>query len=519
MVEGQIPAEVFLSEQPLDDGLDRHVRAIIANICSARKAPLRIRQREKAQRAGRVSGALLGGFAIKVGGTSWAWPLYRGLEMVRVRTLLLASSLLLGSACGSASQRAEPSASSGDASALPAAAAGYRLYVKEGFGQRLQTLRVVDAASGRVERELPLGVPAPDWSSLYVVASEAGKTTLRALDPSSGAVARETQLDGTFWIPYDRPGRLGSALSADGHWLVLTNFTADGGGVWKSRDLILDTRFSTPPRRIEMDGRLDFWALSNDGARLYLTEYLGRHPAPVRNRLRVYDFTAERLDPGVILDRSSDRQGMSVVDRAEASSPDGRWLYSLFTGDEQTPFVYALDLTSGRTFSVDLPWRIKGKWEEDLLWVLAVTPDGSGLYAANAALGMVAEIDTKQERLKRTANFPVPSSRAAFQLFRAAYAKRMLTGGAAMSPDGRTLFAPGMKGLVAVDTEHLTTRGPYLGDWAIDSLAMGLDGVWLYAVSAERQRLLQIAPRTGSIVAEVAGVQRPSGIYRVEVKR
>lgn len=441
--------------------------------------------------------------------------------MVRVRAVLLASSLLFVSACGSTGERGGPSASSGGASALPSAAAGYHLYVKEGYGQRLQTLRVVDAASGRVERELPLGVPAPDWSSLYVVASEGGKTTLRALDPSSGTVSHETQLDGTFWTPYDRPGRTGNALSPDGHWLVLTNFTTDGaGGFSKSRYLILDTSFSTPPQRMEVDGHLDFAALSNDGARLYLTEYLGRPPAaPVRNRLRVYDFAAGRLDPGVILDRSLDKQGMSVFGRAEASSPDGRWLYTLFTGQEQTMFVHALDLTSGITFSIDLPWSIKGKWEEDLLWVLAISPDGSRLYPANAALGMVAEVDTKQHRLRRTANFPVPSPRQGFQLFRAAYAKRILIGGAAMSPDGRTLFAPGMKGLVAIDTEHLTMRGPYLDAWAIDSLAMSPDGVWLYAVSAERQRLLQIAPRSGSIAAEVAGVQRPSGIYRVEVKR
>ncbi len=446
--------------------------------------------------------------------------MYSVLEVDRVRVVLLAGSLLLVPACGFSGDRTGPSASSGGATASPPAAPGYRLYVEDGYGQRLRTLRVVDAGSGKVERELPFGVPAPDWSSLYAVASEAGKTTLRALDPSSGAVARETELDGTFWIPYGRPGRLGRGLSADGHWLVLTNFTTDGaGGVLKSRYLVLDTSLSTPPRRVEVDGRFDFEALSNDGAGLYLTEYLGHPPAPVHNRLRMYDFAAGRIDPGVILDRSSDRQGMSVSGGAQAGSPDGRWLYTLFTGQEQTPFVYALDLTSGSTFSVDLPWSIKGKWEEQMLWLLAISPDGGRLYPANAALGMVAEVDTRQQRVRRTANFPVPSPRAAFQLFRPVEAKRILTGGVAMSPDGRTLFAPGMKGLVAIDTEHLSGRGPYLGDWAFDSIAMSPDGVWLYAVSAERQRLLQIAPRTGSIAAEVPGVQRPYGIFRVEAKR
>jgi len=94
----------------------------------------------------------------------------------------------------------------------------------------------------------------------------------------------------------------------------------------------------------------------------------------------------------------------------------------------------------------------------------------------------------------------------------------LITGGAALSPDGRLLLAPGIKGMIAIDTADFSLRGSYLRDWPFDSIAMSPDGAWLYAVSAERQRLLQIDPRSGTIAAELGGAQRPIGVLRVEAK-
>ncbi len=93
----------------------------------------------------------------------------------------------------------------------------------------------------------------------------------------------------------------------------------------------------------------------------------------------------------------------------------------------------------------------------------------------------------------------------------------MYTGGAVLSPDGDTLFAPALKGLVAIDTRKLSLRA-YLREREFDSFAISPEGAWLYGISAPDRKLLQIDPRTLRISAEVAGFQSPVGLFRVEAK-
>jgi len=327
--------------------------------------------------------------------------------VVRFRLLLLGGALLgLIPACGPAGDRAAPTASAPAAISSPVPAPGYRLFVHDGYGRSPQVLRIIDAGSGKVERELPLGIPSRDWSRLYTVeSSDANGTTVRALDPASGTVASQAHLDGKFWSPYGL-GLVPAGLSPNGRWLALTNWTVSANQVGKSRYQVLDASLSQPPRGIELDGRQDFAALSNDGSHLYLNEYLGQPPGVARSHLRRYDLAPGRLDSTVILDRSSQKQGMIGIWQSHAYSPDGRYLYRLFIEDDTGPFLYGLDLDSGEGFSVDLPWTNAGDWEQRLLWLLAVNQDGDRLYVINAELGLVAQVDTSQRRVLRTAKLP-----------------------------------------------------------------------------------------------------------------
>ncbi|TMG30807.1 MAG: hypothetical protein E6H93_08060, partial [Chloroflexi bacterium] len=66
----------------------------------------------------------------------------------------------------------------------PTAAAGYRLFLEEGYNGA-QQVTVLDSG-GAVERRLPIGTPAPDWSRYYTVTPLGASARLTALDPASG---------------------------------------------------------------------------------------------------------------------------------------------------------------------------------------------------------------------------------------------------------------------------------------------------------------------------------------------
>ncbi len=51
----------------------------------------------------------------------------------------------------------------------------------------------------------------------------------------------------------------------------------------------------------------------------------------------------------------NDDRALSGLPISGASSPDGRWAYALYDGDEHQPFLLALDTASGRVIRVDLP--------------------------------------------------------------------------------------------------------------------------------------------------------------------
>ncbi len=392
------------------------------------------------------------------------------------------------------------------------------LYVREGYGSPAEHLVVIDAATGTREQDLPLGVPSPDWSTLYSVEHGEGTTTVRAIEVKTGRTVRQTQVGGQYDLTYvDLDGKPGG-LSPDGHWLVLSPAFTNAPASQPNRFAVLDTTSSQPPRLVTLDNNFWFDAISNDGHTLYLIERLST-PDPASYQVRLYDLVQGKLLPDAIADKT-DTEDMSGYRLSSIASLDGKWLYSLYGRNSEGPFIHALNLTDRFAVCIDLPSQWKETGEKALLWSLAMTADGKTLYAVNAALGFVAQVDTAQLTVQRTATLPAPSAMAPNLLARLAQwlaptaeAKRILIGGAALSPDGRTLFALGEKGLLVINTSDLALRGRYLKDWALDSLALSPDGTRLYVVSAERSKIVQLDPATGMSVAEIAGVSHPWGIW------
>ena len=115
--------------------------------------------------------------------------------------------------------------------------------------------------------------------------------------------------------------------------------------------------------------------------------------------------------------------------------------------------------------------------------------------------------------VERTAQLALNSSRSPLAgLVREADAKGARIGGAAVSADGRTLFALGSTGIMAIDTASLKVRLRILEGESIDSLRLSTDGQWLYAAGAATSKVWQIDPSTGAVSGEVTGTTNPWAI-------
>src|SRR5204863_5140748 len=82
----------------------------------------------------------------------------------------------------------------GRATSTQPTAGGYRLFLEEGFSDGAQHITVRDSVTGAVERTLPLGTAAGDWSRYYTVTSLSGSARLSAIDPASGKTISQTSI-------------------------------------------------------------------------------------------------------------------------------------------------------------------------------------------------------------------------------------------------------------------------------------------------------------------------------------
>lgn len=446
-----------------------------------------------------------------------------------MRRLLLSGVLiLLTVACGTAAPTAIPTPQPAAPTATAASAhAGDRLFISDDNNAQTGRLSVIDPASGARLRELPLGVATPDWSTLYVTEWGLDQTTVRALDPLTGASLRQTTVTGRYTLPEVGLGAARVGLSPDGRWLALSGnvaYEADArnGSHERSRLVVLDTAFTQQPKPIELDGNFTFDALSNDGASLYLIETLPRDGTATPGlgyKVRLYDLSADMLQPGVVVDKTAIAQTMSGTRQSAIASPDGQWVYSLYLNQAKGPFIHMLNLNGRYAVCVFLPTTAKEDWEKQLLWSLAQSRDGQRLYAVNGALGVVADVDVNQLSVRRIGTFPIAAAnqpgivaRVGNWLMPSASAKRILTGGAALTPDGTTLFVIAEQGLFVVNTGDLAPRGRYLSDFPLDSVTLSPDGARLYAASAEQGKIFWLDAATGTTMKEIAGMHNPWSI-------
>jgi hypothetical protein len=202
-------------------------------------------------------------------------------------------------------------------------------------------------------------------------------TVVERIDRRDGRVDRWWQLGGDYDVPAVAYDGTGGGLSADGKTLVLRRFALGlpfGVPAYPpktTRLAILDTDLRPqrhlragqrrPPSAfssIELRGHYAFDAISPDGSTVYLIHHFPNLTGTsyiTHYEVRAYDVKSARLLPEPIVDPEEPEERMEGLPLTRATSPDGRWAYTLYDGNGKEPFVHALDTVAGRAVCIDLP--------------------------------------------------------------------------------------------------------------------------------------------------------------------
>jgi DNA-binding beta-propeller fold protein YncE len=381
-------------------------------------------------------------------------------------------------------------------------APGYLIFLEGGFSNAGETVKVLDSGTGTIVREMPIGTPAPDWSRYYIVTQLTGGANLKAIDPASGRTIAQTTIPSGYQLPNIAFQGPSAGISPSGQWLTLTSQSHASGGAMTTNFLVGSSSLKDSFKAIHVNGDFVFDALSNDGNSLYLIQKM---KDPNHYQVRLYDVSAGFLMPQPVADKREPNEPMNGIRGDSTADPAGNHVYTVYIR-AGGPFIHALPLGQPFAWCVDLPSRAPNDMEKQFHWALAISRDGTSLYAANAALGTVAVLTTGDApKVVRSGLLALGHTNTLLGgLVTSAEAKGPSLGGAALSTDGRTLFTFGETGVVAIDTTTLKVRARYLDPWQPDTMRLSSDGKWLYVAESSENKLWQIDPVTGAI-AEVTG--------------
>ncbi len=363
------------------------------------------------------------------------------------------------------------------------------------------TLEVILASgTDRMFDALPVGVPLdPDWGRLIVADSDGLKTVVRDVIVQPGLGGPATTIAGDWRLPTIGPDPIPVGVATKGQTIVLVEAkpTTDG----RTRLAILDKGVLGQARLIELGGRFDYDALSPDGTILYVVEHLDAD-AGGRYQVRAVDIASGRLRDGVVVDKRNIDEAMAGYPLAQVRRDDGTVL-TLYRG-LMNPFIHALNTVDGWALCLDLPAIAADDAAAAADWGLAPSPDGTSVYAANATLGLVVEVDPVGYAIRRSASVK-PLAGIGIVLAKFGHqAGGPIGRRVVVSPDGRTVFAAGAGGILAIGAADLTVNGSFLTGKAVAAVAVTPDGGTLYALLADGH-IVKLDAATGRVLATVPG--------------
>jgi hypothetical protein len=356
----------------------------------------------------------------------------------------------------------------------------------------------VDASTDAVVATLPVGTLLPDRSRYWTV-NTGDRTTVRGIDPATGADQVSFTLEGHWAVPAAY-GPAPSGLSGNGKWMALVAPpTKINGTEILNRFAIVDLAQKRVDRMVSAYGDIGFDALSDDGRNLYVIEHLV--PAP-RYAVRVASFNGSGLQGGILGDiKTAEPEAMSGIYHASVAV-GGEWFLSLYSNPGRGPFIHALNTTQLYAQCIlnipDVPVALRPAWS------MLNDPKRARLYAVNGAGGVVSEVDTARLTVLRS---KIDLASAASALPTASVHP------AALSSDGTRIYAAAAQGVVVIYTGDLSVRSRYLTDRVVDSVAVSDDGQRLYTVTGGI--ITKVEAATGKSLGTIASATGALGILAV----
>jgi hypothetical protein len=214
----------------------------------------------------------------------------------------------------------------------------------------------------------------------YVAFATGDGTVLELIQRRGGRVLDYTMLPGNYGVPLVAYDGTTDGLSRDGRTLILGDISGGPTLRKNSSFAVVDVRRFRLRHTIQLRGDFAFDAMSPDGRMLYLIQHVSIPYS--RYRVRVYDRFAGQLLPKTLSDPRRWQSVMQGVPVARATTPDGRWAYTVY-GANKHPFVHALDTVDARAVCIDLPLR---KMPSDH-YTLRIRIDRGGRLVVHTAKG------------------------------------------------------------------------------------------------------------------------------------
>ncbi|HZT90731.1 MAG TPA: hypothetical protein VFA05_01685 [Gaiellaceae bacterium] len=311
-------------------------------------------------------------------------------------------------------------------------------------------LRVIDLRTGGTRWHLPPGVVS-------------GRTLVH----QDGALLT--------WYDLATGRRVADAMLQQRGTFSLVGVSQDGASAVVARTQKRSTTFaiaSPHTQRVVKLGGNNWSFDALDGRFLFLIQTLR-----FGYEVRLYDLATNTLRKQPLKDQ--DRSALiSGLPFARVSSPNGRYLFTLYIGGDGNAMVHELDTAAGRAYCIDLPGS--GDFAAAATWALVQADDGDNgtLWAVSVGYGRLVAIDVASHRLR---------VRYSFQ--RASWNPN--AGIAALAPDGQHVaftdathvwVADLADGRVATEPSHVAIA---LG-WKTDQSALWVVG--------ERSRVSRLAP-------------------------
>jgi hypothetical protein len=400
-----------------------------------------------------------------------------------------------------AASGASAAANPGPASVAPSALPGPDAWLVVGR-KGVPGFEVILASTLEKLYDLPVGVPDQQWSRLVTATREGDLTVVRTLVVQPGfAESLEVAVDGAWRLPTFASDAVPVGVSIDRSTFVLVD-DAPSPTANRTRLAVIEAPSSREPRILDIPGIFTYDAVSPDGTTIYVIEHLDGPPAG-HYQVRAVDVGSGKLKDGVIVDKLKIGEQMAGYPVDQLRRDDGAVL-TLYRGAEH-PFIHALYTADGYADCIDLPATGTDDVDAALDWGLAPAKTGGNVYAVNATLGLVVEVNPADRVIARSANL-TPARSAAITLAKFGHIEAGPVGRRVVaSADGRTIYAAGAGGIVAIATDRLTETGRYLDGQAVDALGLTPDGSTLYALVARGGRIVKIDVLAGRILGDVPG--------------